>query len=315
MKAIKIGLVIVVLAIIVFFIFRSCDNNPIETSEIVTIEKTHYQKIEDSIKSIRALPINTFSKDKYEELRSLIEQWESPAPPQHPYGRFGDTKSENDFNKNNLTSNLYAAYSQKFIEQAYNVFKGSECKYDDFNFIRKEAKTLSQSPYLKNGSFVYNSLKEIQQILNKYDEINRFINEAKNLKTPDGASAPIAVKFPIEEVNSKINQSRTYLNSNLGNSYVNNCSRLKQELRDIPNILFQKHIQYLNKKLDYWTGTYSAGYRTLTAYRDNVYSPINNEINSLSNQTYNVPDFDSRRASLRSKWELEARSAWNHFNK
>ncbi len=314
MKAIKISLVIVVVAAIAFYSVKSIQKTE-DVNEIAAIENDHVKRIENFIENIKTLPNNKFNKEMYAEGLALIDHLYKPAPPSFPYGRLGETQSENDFRKKTLSKNLYSVYVKKFIDQTFNFFSGSAWNYEDLKFIREESKTLSSSTYLSTGSPNFMKFREIQQILNKYDEINRFINEAKNLKTPDGASAPIAVKFPIEEVNSKINQSQTYLNSNLGNSYVNNCSRLKQELRDIPNILFQKHIHYLNKKLDYWTGTYSAGYRTLTAYRDNVYSPINNEINSLSNQTYNAPDFDSRRASLRSKWELEARSAWNHFNK
>jgi hypothetical protein len=309
MKAIKIGLALVVLGLIVFFILKFFQSPP-PPPPIGNgpQEKTHYERIQDSIKSIHTLPLYKFNKNKYGELMSLIEQWNKAAPPHHPYGRFGETQSENDLNKNNLTSTLYSVYVQKFIEQTFNVFRGSDWKPEDLKFIREETNALFKSPFLNNPSQVYLKLVEIQSILNKYNEINSFISDCKSFKYD---SLSIVNSFPVDKVIAKINQAKTYQVRNL-NPYVNNCSRLQQELRDVPNILFQKHVQYLDKKIDDWSGTYEE-YNTQQAYSNSIYTPINNEINRLSNEVYNVSDFIEKRDYLRSRWINEGRKAYDKF--
>src|SRR5690606_19044624 len=113
MKVIKIGLVIAVIGILVFFVLKSCDP-PIEQPEkVISKNNSDVLLIQNKIDSIITLPNNRFNKDIYNEINYLIDDKSMPHPPKYPYGRLGETQLENDQQKDNLSRNLYTAYISK----------------------------------------------------------------------------------------------------------------------------------------------------------------------------------------------------------
>lgn len=304
MKIIKITLAIVVIIAIAFFVKRSLQTTS-NVDEISTQQNQFVLRIEQKIDSLKSLPDNKFSKNLYDEIAYYIAE-------DHKNSYLGSSTLENNQQEKNLKSTLYAVYAEKFIKEAFYVFNSSEWKVSDLNFIRKVNHDLISSDQLEQDGTRYHKFSEITKIINKYFEINKFISDAKSLKIPDGSSAGIKVEFPMSEVVSIIEQSNTYLNSNLENTYVNNCSRLKQELRDIPNMFFQKHFQYLNDKIVFWSEQYSQ-YNTQKAYMDNIFKPLSDQINQLNNDIYNRNDLFEKLKYLRDKWINDADKAWMHF--
>ncbi len=179
---------------------------------------------------------NVFCQNFYKDIQYHIADY-------HKQGFLGNNESDNNQWKEILSKNLYSAYAPKFADQAMYVFNGLEWETADLNVIRNEVKILKNSSYLQQGSQVAIKFKEIDSILKKYDEIADFISLCNNFSySPDGMSDG----FP--DVSDKIQRSRAYLSNSLDNSYVNNCARLKDGLREIPKKLFDEHVNYLHKK-------------------------------------------------------------------
>ena len=232
MKAVKIILAVVVVAIIAFFVTKWLIN--IDPPKDIDLPKNQYtERIEIEIDSLKKMPESKFCQKYYNDVQYRISDYFNQ-------GFLGNNESDNSQWQEILLKNLYSAYAPKFVEQATYVFSRSDWKNDDLKFIRNEVKNLKSSVYLGSTGLV-TSFDEINTILAKYDEINNFINACKGYTY---SNYDLESTFP--DVSDMIQKSRAYITNNLDNSYVNNCTRLKEALPAIPKILFDKHINYLH---------------------------------------------------------------------
>jgi hypothetical protein len=308
MKTVKITLAVIVVAAIIVAIIRGC--MPTKGIGEIQLPKNSYTKgIEQQIDSLKKMPESSFCEKFYNEIKFYIEE-------DFINNRFGNTQLENDQWKKNLSSNLYAAYTDKFIKQAFYVFNGSEWEEKKINFIRAEYKTLQnegkQTNMLEQNSITDIKLNEIQNIFAKYDEITGFINSCKAFSL--SKYTDINTSFPISDVETKISRSKEYLGNNLENDYVKSCKRLKTNLSEVPMILFKAHVIYLDNKINYFSGKYINCCSSLAEYNNNVYSIIDDEIGKLYIESYTgISIQDIEYEKLNDKWKLESTAAYNHY--
>lgn len=307
MKAFKISLAVIVVAAIAFLIIRS--STTIDKVQEISLPKNESTiLIEKNIDSLSKFPDSKFCRDSYDYIKYLIDDHYKPHPPQYPYGRFGKTHLENEQWKENLTKKLYSTYADKFICQAFYVFRGREWENDNLKFIRSEYQTLQNSTLLEKGSPYDKKLTEIQTILSKYDEIVSFISSCKNFTFQP---SDLRDRFPISDVKNKILRATAYTNNQMGNAYVNNCRRLHDGLKEIPQLLFRTHIRYLDNKVSQWSGLYS-NYNSQSDYVNNLYKPLKGEIDALENGTYKVSNFDGEYERLSNKWNADNIKAYTY---
>lgn len=300
MKALKISLAIIVVATIVFFIIRSLVAPP--PPPPIALPKNQFtMRIEQEIDSLENLPDSKFCKDFYKEVEYHINDY-------YKSGRLGKNQLENDQWKENLSKNLYSAYTDKFIRQAFYVFRGSEWRNEDLIFIRSEHQTLRMSNLLERGSPVDRKFAEIQSIFNQYDEIVSFISTCNGFSY---SAFGLSDRFPISDVKGKISRAAEYQNRRLGNEYVNNCTRLHNGLKEVSQVLFNAHVRYLNNKIIQWSGLYS-NYNSQNDYNNNLGRPIQSEIEALNNDIYNVANFDSQYNRLLGIWNADKIAAYEH---
>jgi DNA repair ATPase RecN len=259
------------------------------------------KRIEQEIDSLGKWPDSKFCKDFYDEVAYHIDNYYND-------GRLGQTASENEQWKENLTKNLYSAYTGKFVNQAFYVFDRSEWKIDDLKFIRSEYQTLRKSKLLEKGSPVDKKFMEIQTILSKYDEIAGFISGCKRFSY---SAFGLSDRFPISTAQGKLSQARIYLSSPYAS--VNHCSRLHDGLNDIPQTLFRAHVRYLDKKITHWSGMFKH-YNSHSDYVNNLHKPLKEEIDALDNDIYSVNNFNSEHNRLSNKWDADNVKANKHFN-
>lgn len=308
MKTVKITLSLIVLATIVTVVIRGCIKEP-ESDVIQLPENTNTKIIEQKIDSLKKMPISSFCDIFHIEIKNYIEM-------DYTDQRLGENATENDQWKKILSSNLYAAYTDKFISQAFYVFKGSEWQVEKLNFIRKEYQALQKNGYqsglLEKNSITDQIFNDIKYIFVKYDEITGFINSCKAFSFTEYDN--FEHEFPISNVEQDIVRSKEYLDSNLENEHVGNCSRLKSSLNDIPQILFDAHVKYLDNKINHLSGKYVDS-KNQADYSTNLYLPLYNEIEKLDNNIYKTNNFDSEYGRLINKLKLEGETAYNYFQK
>ena len=302
MRIIKISLVIIFSGILAFLAWNWSGKEIKPPPVIVDPKNQFVTKINAEMELLRAMPLNTFSKRQYDITSFHITDY-------FKQGLLGESDNDNLQQKENLSKRLFYIYAPKFINQAMYVFKGNEWNIKKLDTIRREVLVLQKSVYLNSTSPVANSLKEINLILNKYDQLNYFIYNANNFHT---SNYGLNDYFP--DAKDIIQQVRANLSNGLFNPYVNNCSRLKTALSKIPNELFSLHVSYLQRKFNEQMGRFNE-YDSQTDYSTNVYEPLKNQLNLLSNDIYGVEDniFLYEYKKLENLLKEGNRKAFNYF--
>ncbi|MDR1937440.1 MAG: hypothetical protein LBQ73_02935 [Tannerellaceae bacterium] len=301
MKIVKISLAVVVVALIGFFLWKWWIVEITPPQQPPLPKNPFTERIEEEINSFDKLPDDKFCKEFYSEVGYHIDDY-------HKQGRLGSNQPENDQWKENLSKNLYSAYVDKFIRQAFYVFRGSEWDINALAFIRSEYQTLRASAWLESGSLVDEEFVEIQTIFAQYDEIAGFISSCKSFSY---SGSSLSDRFPLADVVNKMSRAATYRNNGLGNEYVNNCTRLRDELRGVPQTLFRAHVRYLDNKIDQWSGLYS-NYNSQPDYANNLYKPLKSEIDALDNNIYKLANFEREYNRLSKKWSDDNIKANNY---
>jgi hypothetical protein len=260
-------------------------------------------KIEQEIEQLTGKPDSKFCKEYYNEVAYHIDDF-------YKQNRFGNTQSENDQCKENLEKNLYSAYADKFIKQAFAVFRGSEWKPEDLKFIQAEKNELKKSKLLVAESPVDKEFMKIQTALNKYTEIVCFISSCIGFSY---LGSDLSDRFPIADAQSKLQRAASLRQNRLENEYVNNCTRLHDELKEIPQSLFRAHVRYLDNKINKYSGTYMyPNYTSQKDYSNILYQPLKSEIEALDNDIYNVSNFNSEYKRLSNKWIADNKNAMEY---
>jgi hypothetical protein len=165
-------------------------------------------------------------------------------------------------------------------------------------------------PYFDSKDYQGNSVNEINAVLSKYREISGFISACNVFSY---SCYELSCCFP--DVSDKVQKSRTYLANNLDNHYVNNCTRLKDGLRSIPQMLLDRHIAYLRIKIQKNGGKYTdKQYEYQSHYSDNIYTPLRNQIVNLSKETYGI-DVKTAKDSLFNSLDDYNNKAYEYYRK
>ena len=306
MKTVKITLAVIVVAAIIAAVIRGCMSLD-DSGKVQLPQNTRTIAIEQKIDLLKKMPNSSFCDSLHKVIKYYIDD-------DYSQKKLGNTQSENDQWQKNLSSNLYAAYTDKFIQQAFYVFKGSEWEVQKINFIRTEYQSLqregNQTGMLEKNSLTDQKLNEIKNIFLKYDEITGFINLCKALKF--SKYDDINSQFPISTVEKYVIRSKEYLKNNLENNYVKHCERLKINLSAVPQIIFNAHVKYLDNRITFFNGYYQ-NYSSQKEYFDNLYTPLKNEIGKLYIGIYNENSLDTEYKKLDIKLKNEGTAAYNYF--
>lgn len=304
MKAVKIILVIAVISVICFVTWKSLVKTG-DVGEISLPTNQFTERIEKEIDSLIKMPDNRFCKEFYNEVSYHIDDY-------YNSGRFGNNPPENEQWKENFTKTLYSVYSDRFIHQAFYVFRNSVWDIADLRFIIDEYRILRNSPLLERDSPVDKKFTEIQQIINKYNEIADFVTDCRSFSY---TSYGLSDRFPVSKVEDKISRMNRYINNRLENTYVNNCIHLHNELKTVPPTLFSKHADYLSRKIQQWSGLYD-NYNSQSDYANNLYTPLRNEIRLLDNDVYNVAStvFNDNYNKLIRRLDADSGKAYEYFS-
>ena len=95
---------------------------------------------------------------------------------------------------------------------------------------------------------------------------------------------------------------------------MNNCTRLKDGLREVPRKLFDKHVSYLTQKINLYANQFRS-YGTQAEYNTNVYSPLRSQINGIDYKVYGLGEsfVDSKQEELFNLLGKYNRDATDYF--
>jgi hypothetical protein len=305
MKTIKISLAIAVIGLITFFVINSL-TTLVAPPPPPPVVNQFTKIIDEEINALQRITVTSFKdlQTSYDDVKFDIDDY---------YGekRLGKNQSENNQSKQRLSKNLYSIYVVKFINLANSVFRNSEWNVQDLVFIKSESNTLKRSTFLQPGNGVDIQIIQIQKVLSKYDEINKFIISCKGFPYSSNSFNSV---FPIDLIKQKIQRAAIYKRNRLENSLVDNCSILHSQLNQTSKYLFYAHIKYLDKKINTYSGTYSA-YNSHGEYAREFYLKLKEEINVLDNDIYSVSNFDNEYDNLIEKLNEDNSNAKSYFAK
>ncbi len=318
MKKIKFLLLISVIGTLSYFIY-SWYFDPKRIVEITPPKNTYTEEIQKRINVLSSLPATSFSKLEYEKIRSSIYLfYKDGSLGIKPVKEGKIWKNIPDGNANNLwneilSKNLYAAYTNKFINQANHVLNGTVWRVQDISFIRNELRELKKSKYLASDGIDAQNLNSISNVINEYYQINNFISMCSNYTY---TNFEIDENFP--DLSDLINKSHNYLVKGFNNDQLNNCTRIKLGLKSIPNKLFSKHISYFKSKIDNQASRYidyEPKIQNQPIYRKEIYNKLKNQINEMTSDFYGTDqsEFDQEIINLNNQLKNYAKWSDNYF--
>jgi hypothetical protein len=307
MKIVKITLAVLVtaaIAVALIWGFMSVS----DSGEIQTAENQFTKKIKLKIDSLKIMPASSFCEKNYKEIKFYIED-------DYSNNRLGSNRSDNDAMKKSLINQLYAAYTDKFFEQAFYIFNGSDWDEKKLKFVRAEYQALQKEGMemglLEESSTAYKTFNVIRNIFAKYDELNNFVATCHTYS--NNISNNMLIEFPISDVDSLIKQSNLYLANDLENIFVKNCIPARRSLMSVPDDFLKAHNAFLENKIDAAKGMYTKC-NNYTHWSNIVYDPLNEEITKISNPMYNLDDANAFEQELLRKSALEEVPAYRFFD-
>ena len=301
MRSVKITLAAIVLGIILFFILRAIIiTTPPPPPVPPPLETQFIERIQKGIESLREVRDNKFSGDFYREISYKINE-------DYTHNRFGNGVAINEKWKDSLSSQLHSVYAEKFIVQANTVFSGSEWAINDIDFIKSETQMLKVSPYFVGaGSNIKYGIDNIQAILQRYDETMTFITFCNNFSYSNNS---LSARYPVSEAREIISQAASFRNWKPYKS-----AWIKEAVNDVPQIMYQAHLRYLDNKFNSWKGKYSQ-FSSQSDYANRLYTPLKSEIDDLLNigGIYNTSSLKSEHQRLLNALNSESNKAYFHF--
>jgi ribonucleotide reductase beta subunit family protein with ferritin-like domain len=113
-----------------------------------------------------------------------------------------------------------------------------------------------------------------------------------------------------------MSKAKRYLDNNLNNEYVNHCTRLHNELREIPGKMYKKYLEYLKNLVDQNCGQYKQ-YESSQAYeKRKEFGAINEELNQFVTECseYGVSENKAKQdlKPVLEKWEEDIKAAYSY---
>jgi hypothetical protein len=278
--------------------------------DIPPAENQFTKRIEEKID---ALGKNAFNRVSYNEVFSLINNY-------HVDRNFSkESDEDNDKWRGILVRRLFDTYVAKFVSFAHTVFKSPEWKEEDLNLLRDEYAEMKKAEIVEKGErklllqprgATDNLLKEVQEIRRTYDNINIFIGTCANFSQSGGS-------FPMADIKGKLVTAASYRNKvfKLEGVTFPLCGRTKKRLEEVPQILFNRHVTFLNNKIAASLGKYDA-YNSQAEYAGAEWKSVKSEIDALDKDVYGVDSatFARQYNELKVKWNAELPRAANYFD-
>ena len=308
MKILKIIIIVGVVSVIAFIMLSVGGQIKDPQSVKGKGENKIIKGIKLDIDSIPRLPDSSFQfNDFYRDIERRIENRSGTR-------HFGKTLSDRKNKKENFTRDLYTNYTNKFIRQSFIVFRRPSWKADDMKFIRSEVQALRQSGML-SGTLKKNSnwdkdFEKIENIIKVYDSINVFIKSCKGFSH---SNYNINAIFPIP--NDRIASAGKYQSRKFElegtNDVVLLCKDIQRELAGIPEVLFNAHFRYLDRKIGSWSNKYDK-YCDVQEYIDSLRIPLRNQAEVFKGVTAYGVSYGARESKygeLMKKWNNDGDNA------
>jgi hypothetical protein len=263
---IKILLAIIVITIVIYFLLRACND-----SDVPNAEQPHAgipnPTVENFINSIDSLPNDYVCSQLYMNCMAAIDNI-------YPFAA-GNSERWRYIVK------LNGEYAGKICAQAEQYFNNGNCDIQELTCLKARLNDLHKSGVFNDpNQGMYQKLEQISLKIQQFETVESLI--ANGNKFNFAGTYDISDTFPI----ATVEQILSAIDSFEKISIISRCQRLTIAINSLRNNLFQKHIAYLEKKINSNGELYKQMNKSL--YRDDVYNVLVDEIQNLDNNIYKV---------------------------
>lgn len=296
MKAVKIILVAIVIGAIGFFVFKWTTDSGSGKGDGKSDLKVTYPsipRVEKDIDSLQALSNKEFNRYLVErnilfKSKNLFKGIQGDIDDYHSSNSLGESTTQNEQEYKNLSKTLFSAYVPKFVDEVYYKFENSRWKEADLVFIKSEIKEIESNPFFDRESSTYNStFDEMNTIISTYHGLVSFNVQMKRF--PSVSDYSVNGRFPIDDVEEKIAESKTHLRTCVNTQYINNLTWLKNEFKKIPHQMYQKNFDFLKEQIRRNSGEYK-NLASQPDYSRGIYQPLKRNIKESEYSIYGVDD-------------------------
>lgn len=305
MQLIKIAIIIIVVGILGYILYSWLAQPPLE-GDIPKVRNEFVNRIQSEIDSLKRYRTDQFANVFYKDIKYRLSDYNNSK-------MLGDNESNNGKWYTILSKNLFTTYANVFVEQANTQLQKPVWSNQDIALIDQEIDSLTASDLLEDKSTVYNKLQVLNKSLNKYYEINSFLESVNKYGYSD---LSISSKYPINGAQQKIIRAKQYLTNNLEDSLVQNCISLKEKLDKINEILYAKHINYLERKIRAHSDKLD-NYSSQPEYSEKMYEPMSAQISDLDTyfEIYGISEnyYYAQKEKLLELLELDNAKAYDYY--
>jgi hypothetical protein len=228
MKKLKVSLIVIVLILIGTGIFYGIQHL-IPPPQPPTPNNQFILDINKKTKHLKTIDDKFECQEHYKNTLHDINDF-------HKGSSFSKDPVSNEKWKDNLESELEAAYRPIFLRHVKAVFRGTEWKTEDLEYIQTELNELKRSKRLVSGSPIDRQFITIQIVLNKYNEIASFISSC-NYFNP--STSDLFGRYPISDVIDKM-QRKAILLSNIRKRISQKLYSATHRIRKRPKFIVPK---------------------------------------------------------------------------
>lgn len=291
MNKLKAFIIATTFVIMTFWVIKYNNKAPIKPPKVNQADSP-LDLIQDDIERFKNLPSNKFSsvRDEYVKLNFQIKDL-------HQRKKLHPTDNvKNDEHYELLKKKLFFVYAAIFNKLAFFVFNNNIWKEEDLKYIQKELLVLSNDRWSKENPVLNQEWRTISQILKDYNDLQDFIRGG-NYNYLDFSN--IHTRFPYDEANRKFLLALEK-KSNPGNPRLKNCTRLMNDLNNVPNMLYSSHVLFMHRKLDGSWNRYK-DYTYKSIFKEFVLRPLRRDIEEFELIDYRSQNYDEDLAEFNRK--------------
>jgi hypothetical protein len=289
---IKVVISIAILGTLVFFLWKSCSS--VTASGPDTADSTKSGYVDSCIMSIDRLADDDICSQLYMNCKKAIVDWSSAA---------------SEAEKKRWQVELNGKYAIKICDQATDYFNSGSCDLNKLSCLSARINDLKSSGELDPDEQLYQKLEQISGQIQLIEAVDALI--ATGNKFNYLGSGEITDTFPI----TTVTQILSTIDSFEKMSIISRCQRLTLSINSLRTNLFQKHIAFLEKKINAHGGKYKE--MENIDYKNNIIRPLTNEVQDLDNSIYKVDSnvFGQKQGDLSSIFSNYQLSAYRYYSK
>jgi hypothetical protein len=263
---IKILLAFTIITIVIYILLRACND-----SHVPPAEPPHHEienpTVENFINSIDSLPNDYVCSQLYKNCMAAIDNI-------YPFAA-GNSERWRYIVK------LNGEYAGKICAQADQYFNNGNCDIQELTCLKARLNDLHKSGVFNDpNQGMYQKLEQISLKIQQFETVESLI--ANGNKFNYAGTYDISDTFPF----ATFMQILTVIDSLERMPIISRCQRLTISINSLRNNLFQKHIAYLEKKINANGGKYTEMVKI--EYKNKILTPLNDEVQNLDNSIYKV---------------------------